>query len=259
MMDITKRQKFVLVAFVLSLGFLGINLLDERYRFFIIGGLTVSTLLLFAWSLREGLGLNATLFTLILPTLFTLGVGLFWFLLPATIFARLPIVFLYGLGIYALLLTLNIYTVSAIRTIALARAARGVGFVLTLLVSFLLFDAILSVRGNLFFVGVTIVVTSFLLFLQGLWTCVLEHEISKKLIWYSTCLTLAILEASVMLFFWPVTVVVGSLFLTVIIYMLLGLAQAQLEGKLFGRNARDYLTVGFFVFVAMFFATHWGA
>lgn len=254
----TKRQTFILVSLVLSLGFFGINLLEDRYRFFVIGGLTLSTLLLFIFSLREGLGLDATLLTLILPTLFTLGVGMFWFLLPTSIFARLPIVFLYGIGIYALLLISNIYTVSAVRTIALARAARGVGFVLSLLTSFLLFDAILSVRGNLLFVITTTVAVSFLIFFQGLWTSILEHKLDKNLIKYSLILSLIIVEIAIELFFWPVTVVVGSLFLTVSIYSLLGLGQASLEGKLFSKTARDYLTVGLFVFIAMFFATHWG-
>ncbi len=254
----TKRQTFILVSLILSLGFFGINLLEDNYRLFIIGSLTLATLGLFSWSLREGLGFNATLLTLILPTFFTLGVGMFWFLLPTSIFARLPIVFLYGLGIYALLLTSNIYTVSAVRTIALARAARGVGFVLSLLTSFLLFDAILSVRGNLLFIIVTTAVVSFAIFFQGLWTSILEYELDKNLIRYSLILSLISVEIAIELFFWPVTVVVGSLFLTVSIYTLLGLGQASLEGKLFSKTVRDYLTVGLFVFVAMFFATHWG-
>src|SRR4030067_3874746 len=128
----TKRSKFVITSILLSFGFVGIQLLENQHRFIGIGALTLITIILFVWSLKEGLGRNSTLLVLFLPALFTLGVGLFWFLLPATIFARLPVFLMYGIGIYSMCLTANIFTVSAIRTIALARAAKGVGFVLTL-------------------------------------------------------------------------------------------------------------------------------
>src|SRR3989337_1333793 len=140
----SKRRRFLFTSLLLSLGFIGLQFLNDQNRFWAIGVLGVLTIILFFWSLYEGLGKNMTLSTLILPTIFTLGVGTFWFLLPGSVFARIPIVVFYGIGIYVLCLTMNIYSVSAIRTIALLRAARGVGFVLTLTTSFLVFDSILS-------------------------------------------------------------------------------------------------------------------
>ncbi|HEX6976735.1 MAG TPA: hypothetical protein VF185_00040 [Patescibacteria group bacterium] len=256
----TKRQKFVFTSLILSLGFIGINFLDNNYRFLAIGVLTLLTVVLFVWSLWEGLGRNWTLLTLVLPALYTLGVGTFWFLLPATIFARIPVVILFGLGIYALCLTSNIFTVSAVRTIALVRAARGVGFVLTLLTSFLLFDAILSIKAQIWITTLGVVASSFALFLQGFWISVLEQKniLASKTFFYTLISSLGIGEIAVLLFFWPVTVVVGSLFLTVGVYMLLGLGQAKLEGRLFKATVREYLTVGLVVFITMLFATHWG-
>ncbi|MEJ2441669.1 MAG: hypothetical protein P8Y06_01980, partial [Patescibacteria group bacterium] len=154
----TKRRRFLVTSIILSLGFIAIQLIstfkvnlfvENRFRLLTIGGLGLLTLILFSWSLKEGLRKNLTILSLVLPTFFTIGVGLFWFLLPANIFARLPAVIFYGLGIYALCLTTNIYTVAAIRTIALLRAARGVGFVLTLVTSFLIFDTILSLKASI--------------------------------------------------------------------------------------------------------------
>ena len=138
----SKRKRFIATSITLSLGFVGIQFLPEQYRIISIGLLGLLTLLLFFWSLKEGLGFNMTLITLTLPLIFTLGVGFFWFLLPTSPLTRIPIVIFYGFGIYALCLTANIYTVSAIRTIALLRAAKGVGFVLTLLSFFLVFDMV---------------------------------------------------------------------------------------------------------------------
>lgn len=254
----SKRKKFIITSLVLSLGFIGIGFLDNQFRFFAIGGLTLLTLALFFWSLYEGLGKNMTLLTLVLPTFFTAGVGIFWFLLPANVFARLPVIFFYGLGIYVLCLTSNIYTVATIRTIALLRAARGVGFVLTLVTSFLIYDAILSLRVPVYVTGLASAATSFPLFMQGLWTIPLETLFSKEVLNLSLVFSLIIGEMAVSLFFWPVTVVVGSLFLTVAVYMLLGLGQAKFEGRLFSQTVREYLVVGILVFIGMFFATRWG-
>lgn len=199
-----------------------------------------------------------TLLTLILPALFTAGVGVFWFLLPTSIFTRFPIIIFYGVGIYVLCLTSNIYTVAAIRTIALLRAAHGVGFVLTLVTSFLIYDAILSLRTLLPITWASVTALSFPLFFQGLWSASLEKEFSKDLVIYSALFSLIMGEIALSLYFWPVTVVVGSLFLTIAVYMLLGLGQAKIEGRLFSQTVREYLIVGVLVFIGMFFATRWG-
>jgi len=233
-------------------------LVEERFRILSIAGLGIFTLLLFVWSLREALGKNMTLLALILPVYFTISVGFFWFLLPTSMYARIPIVIFYGIGIYALCLTTNIYTVAAIRTIALLRAARGVGFVLTLITSFLLFDTILSIRVPILLNSALITASIFALYLQGLWVIPLDARFSKELFVYSLIFSLIMGEIALLLYFWPVTVVVGSLFLTVTVYMLLGLGQAKLEGRLFNTTVREYLIVGILVFIGMFFATRWG-
>lgn len=254
----SKRQKFVLTSVVLSLGFFGIQFLEDQYKFLSIGLLGILTLVLFVWSLWEVLGRDSTLLVLVLPLMFTLGVGFFWFLLPASIFARLPVLVIYGVGIYSLCLTANIYTVSAIRTIGLLRAARGVGFILTILTTFLIFDSILSLRSSLIINFITTLILSFPLFLQGLWTVPLERHLSRDIPITAFIFSLATSEVALSLYFWPVTVVVGSLFLTLSMYMLLGLGQAKLDGRLFSQTIREYLTVGVLVFVGMYFATRWG-
>lgn len=239
------------------MGFIAIQFLNDQNRFWYIGALGILTVLLFIWSLWEGLGRNMTLLTLVLPAVFTLGVGFFWFLLPVSIYARIPIVIFFGIGIYVLALTMNIYSVAAVRTIALLRAARGVGFVLTLITSFLVFDAILSLKTQIYLSVPLIFVLSLPLYLQGFWAMVLEKIFSKDILILSLITSLVTAETGAMLYFWPVTVVVGSLFLTVTFYMLLGLGQAKVEERLFPVTVREHLVVGLLVFIAMFFATHW--
>jgi len=253
----TKRQRFVITSLLLSIGFVAMQIYGQN-RFITIAGLGVLTAVLFIWSLREGLGLNFTLLTIVLPVFFTLGVGLFWFLLPANIYAQIPIVFIYGLGIYALCLTANIYTVSAIRTIALLRAAHGVGFVISLFTLFLVYDAVLSLRANILFNGGMVAILSFPLFYQSFWSVGLKKIFGKEILTISLISSLIMGEIALSLYFWPVTLVVGSLFLTVAGYVLMGLGQAKLEGRLFTQTIREYLILGTLVFVGMFFATRWG-
>lgn len=254
----SKRRRFVVISALLSLGFVAIQFISDQNRFWAVGLLGLAAILLFFWSMFENIGKNMTLLTLILPFMFTVGVGTFWFLLPASIYVRIPIVIFYGIGTYVLCLTVNIFTVSAVRTIALLRAARGVGFVVSLTTAFLTFDAILSLKSDLYVQLPLLFIVSFPILLQGLWSVSLEKSFQAHLFNIALVGSLVVLEIATLLFFWPVSVVVGSLFLTVFFYLLLGLGQAYIEDKLFPVITREYLTVGVLVFFAMLLSTHWG-
>ena len=253
----SKRLRFIISSFFLSAGFIWIQFIDDSTKFLAIAILVFLTGIFSFWSFYEGLAKNMTLLSLFLPMLFTLGVGIFWFLLPVNIYTRIPIVIFYGFGIYTLSSTMNIYTVSSQKTIALLRAAHGVGFVLTLLTSFLLFDAILSIRLNFLYSSFLVFISSLLLFWQGMWSIELEKEFNMKIFQMALISALIVAELSTLIFFWPVTVVVGSLFLTSGVYLLLGLGQAKIEDRLFPAVVREYLTVGLVILIGMFFATRW--
>lgn len=258
MYSITKRVRYLISSSFLIFGFVAIQFLDEMYKFPAIALLVLITGAFAFWAFYEGLGKDMTLTSLILPMLYTLGVGIFWFLLPANIYTRIPIIIFFAVGVYVLFSTMNIYTVASAKTIALLRAARGVGFVLTLVTAFLLFDAILSIRQNVFISSSLVFLTSFLLFIQGFWSIELEKKVDKTMMTMSIISSLILSELSVIIFFWPVTVVVGSLFLTSGVYLLLGLGQTKLEERLFPSVIQEYLTVGLIVLIGMLFATHWG-
>lgn len=254
----TKRQKFLLTSGILSFGFLFIQLANILLRYEAILVLTLLSLGLSFWGLREGLSKNATLLALVLPVAFTLGIGLFYFLLPSTLLARLPVVALYAIGMYALLLTANIYTVAAIRTIALLRAAHAVGFLLTLAAAFFLFDTVLSLRLFPWWNSLLVFLVCLPLVLQNLWSVELEKTISSELLHLTLVISVVTGQLSFLLSFWPVSVAVGSLFLTSGLYVMLGLSSAKLQQRLFPRTVREYLLVGVVVFITMFLTTKWG-
>ena len=256
----SKRIRFVLISIILSFGFLSIQYLPgifEQYRFYSIGALSFLSLVLFAWAIREGLGLNMTLLSLVLPFMFTLGVGLFWFLLPSSLITKIPVLIIFVFGIYALSPTANIFTVATTKTIPLMRAAKGVGFVMTLFTMFLLYDTIFSLKSNIYISTLLVGAVSFPLNLQSFWSVKLVKEPTLDVFLASLVCTVILIETSALLFFWPVTVIVGSLFLTVVAYTMLGLGQSHLEGRLFSQTVREYLYVGVAVFIGMYLATSW--
>lgn len=253
----TKRTKFIVTSLLLSVGFFCLGLIPDQYRYVGISVLSLFTLVMFVWSLKESLGRNATLLALVLPVMFTLGVGLFWFLLPSTILATLPVILMYGVGIYVLVSTYNIFTVSTYKKIALSRAANGVGFVLTLFTMFLLCDAILSLRIHIIYRVPIVFAVSLPLFIQGLWISSLDSKITREVFLYALTFAVGVASISAVIFFWPLSITFGSLLLTVTSYVLLGLGQAQFEGRLFKTTIREYLVVGLIVVIFMVFSTSW--
>lgn len=265
----TKRQKFVISSLLLALGFFLIQFVAFEYQYWTITGLVIFALLLCYWALREGLAKNASLLTLVLPVFFTAGTQLFYLGLENSVFfstlpeflrmiTRILLVIVYTLGIYALLLTSNIYTVAQARTIQLLRSAHAVGFVMTLLTGFFLFNAIFSFRLDFWVNGITASLVSFPLMLQGLWSIDLEERISKELFYDSVGIALIVGQIATILSFWPITVTVASLALTTVVYVGLGLGQAKLQQRLFGKTIREYLLFGVMIFVIMFITARWG-
>lgn len=257
-MQIDKRKRFIISSTILSLILLSVQLLQEQsYKFIAIGVIGIFSILLFWWSLKEGLKTKISFLILILPIYYSVGTALFWFLLPNSLIVTILVSVIYGISIYILFLTMNVYSVSYIKTIALYRAARGVGFLLTLVAFFLALDGLISLRLQYYFNGPFVFLLTFPLYLQGYWTSTLQNKMDGKLFTMSVIAALLQAQVSVIMFFWPVGVIVGSLFLTILFYILLGLGESELEGRLFSQTVREYLTVGTFVFIVMLFSTSW--
>lgn len=269
MPTLTKRQKFVATSLTqLAASFL-VQSTEVDYRYFAILGLSMLAVAVSVWALKDGLTKSATLLTLVLPIFFTAGAQLFYlgfessnFYLSLPEFLQIGIrgafVIGYAVGFYALLLTGNIYNVATARTIQLLRAAHAVGFVLSLVTCFFLFNWLLSLRLDFYINTIGMAIISIPLFSQGFWSIELEHKLSREVLYLTTSLGLIVAEFAAILSFWPITVPVGSLALTSIVYIGLGLGQAKLQQRLFEKTVREYLIVGLLVFSAMFFTARWG-
>lgn len=255
MFRLTKRRKFIISSLLLSLGLLAIQLEFVSNRYLAISVLAFFSIVLVLWSLKEALKGSIWLLSWILPGLFTVGVGLFYFLLPSSLITTIPVIVIYFLGMYALLLSENIFAVASIRTIQLVRSASAVNFLLTLFTAFLLFDTVFSFKFSFYINGGLIFLIAFLLNLKGVWAVNLKEKLDSQSFFYTLASALGIGEMAVVLSFWPATVVMDSLFLTAILYVNLGLIQAKLSDRLFERTVKEYLLAGVSVFAIFIFYT----
>jgi len=253
----TKRMKLVIVAVALSLGLLGIQSIDVDARYQAIGLLAGVAYGLSAWALFGDLKRMEWLTVLILPVLYPVAVALFYFLLPVRLLSRVMILSIFGIGMYALLLTENIFSVAAIRTIQLLRAAHAVGFLLTLLVAFFLWDTLFSFRLAPWWNALGVGITSLPLVLQGLWSVNLEEKISREVVNNSLGLSWGLTSLALMISFWPVTITIASLFLVTGLYVGLGLIQNRISGRLFKKTVTEYLWVSGLVAGLTFLLARW--
>jgi hypothetical protein len=253
---ISKRQEFVFISLVLTLGLILTQLLsDYRYPMTVI--LSLAAYFGSAFALRRDLR-GVEFFTLlILPTLFTTAVTLFYFLLPLRWITRIPVAALYILGMYALLLTENIYNVAANRTIALLRAAHTVGFLITLVTYFLLLSTILTFRlhalPTMTFVGGI----TFILTLQILWAVELTPQLSKRLREITLIISVLFTQFAWILSFWSVKSTMKALLLTTCFYSIVGLSQQYLVERMYRKTIVEFSIVVLVVGVAFLLATNW--
>ncbi|KKS79031.1 MAG: hypothetical protein UV54_C0044G0020 [Candidatus Beckwithbacteria bacterium GW2011_GWA2_43_10] len=250
-------MKLVIVAVALSLGLLGIQSIDVDARYQAIGLLAGVAYGLSAWALFGDLKKTEWLTVLILPVLYPVAVALFYFLLPVRLLSRILILSIFGIGMYALLLTENIFSVAAIRTIQLLRAAHAVGFLLTLLVAFFLWDTLFSFRLAPWWNALGVGITSLPLILQGLWSVNLEDKISQEVVNNSLGLSWGLTSLALMISFWPVTITIASLFLVTALYVGLGLVQNRMTGRLFKKTVTEYLWVSGLVVGLTFLLAQW--
>jgi len=253
----TKRRKFIFSSLLLSLGLLSTQFVPIDFRYVAVLALFFISYLISAWALFDDLKGVEWLTIVPLPALYATSVSLFYFLLPAGTSARIIILTLFGLGLYALYLTGNIFSIAAIRTIQLLRAAHAVGFLLTLVTLVFFFNTIFSFRHNFAFNGLATGLITFPLVASALWSVKLENHFDKKLYWYAGVISLLVLETAIAISFMPISVWVASLFLVTVVYVSLGILQHDLSDRLFDKTLQEYVGVGVFVIIATILVTQW--
>lgn len=242
-----RREKFVITSIVLSLALLGVQLVPLSYKYYAVAVMGVLSYLFSAWALSDDLQAFEWVTVLPFPALYSVAVGLFYFLLPVNIISRFIILGVFGIGMYALYLTSNIYSVAKGRSIQLLHAAHAVGLFFTLITSLFFTNTIFSLRWpisvSVFLVGLS----HFPLILMSLWSVRLEQKVDKTAILFSSILTLLMIEFTLGLSFFPLSIWNKSLFLMALLYIGLGILHNFIRGILFENTLREYSLVAVLV------------
>lgn len=254
---VEKRQRFIIATLLLTLTVLSSSFLNfSEVRYFIFVVAAVSYLLTF-FSILEGISKVEWLMLFVVPVYFTISLILFYFLLPVRWLTRLPFVLIYAISIYALLLSSNIINVGVVKTLQLFRAAFSINFLYLTITSYLVFNLILSFKLSFVYNFFLVMILSFPLVLQFLWSIEPKDNLERQLLKYSFLISFILAQGVYLLSFMPIRTTIFALFLTASFYSLLGLFQAYLEERLFKERIREFVFVIIFVFIIVILSAKW--
>lgn len=163
-----------------------------------------------------------------------------------------------GISFYFLVLTQNIYNIAAGRSIGLVRAAQVSGVLFQVLIAFMAFGAV-WIQGLPFWIlTLSVFLISLVLFVLSIWSTNLAETINWENLKISATLSLVLAEISLALAFWPILPLIAALVLAIAFYVLLGLVQFELFGRLDRKVVAEYLLIAAVVLVLMLVTTKWG-
>jgi len=254
-----KKKRFVLATILITACYYVSHFAPYDWHYQAIFALTLFAqiyfLLLF---LKLSKKLQDAFSATILPTLFILGISLFYFLFSQSLIWRLVLTAIFALGVYALLLIENVFLVSGqFKVVPLYRAASTVGLILSLTTGFFLFDVLLSFRLSAWMNFLFVFIICFALFRHFLWIVDLSAPDSGKNIHFVATLSLIMGEIALILSFWPVGVTKGSLYLVSLLYLFGGLSQTYRSQKLFKKTLLEFIWISLGVFLALISSTSW--
>nr|MBI5455896.1 hypothetical protein [Candidatus Levybacteria bacterium] len=253
---VSKRQKFILSVISLSLGLFIAEHFLGKSGLYIVFALSIFSAVFLYMTLKKDLEDNFTPQVFILPFLYSLSVGLFYLLVPARLITRIAMTSFYALGLYSLYLSQNIFVVSSIRTIQLLASARTVSLVLTLLSYFFISNVVFSFHINVFVTFALVFTYTFIIVLQAIWVHTLEKNPFAQIFWVLS-LTLCLSEIALFLWFGPSFPTVSALFLTAILYVLIGLSHAWFDKRLFRSVILEYFWITVISFIFLITFTNW--
>lgn len=266
----SKRTRFIIISGILAICLWLTTLASVDYRFGLYLMTSGLAYILSVWVLFDDLKGVEWITLMVLPTMFTLGGGLFSNFLPvvvprmfgqafqlessillASVF-RIMYFLLFAVAMYGVLLIENIFSVASIRTIQLFRAAKSVNFILTLITSLFFYTVSLSFKLPFWWVFLMVFVVTSILAFPSLWSVDLKNNLIKASTRYSLAVSWVVASAACTLSFWPVKPFMGGLMLTSILYAMLGIMEQRLTSRVYMESLVEYgvtvaiiLTIGF--------------
>ena len=255
---LTKRQKISISSVLLASGIYALPILDETARLGLLSALLVASYFLSVWSIYGVFSPFELVSLFVLPVILTASFGLFFTQFEVGMGTRLILTLIFIAVMYTILLSENIFNVSTERNIPLVRAARTVGYLATLFVSFVFFTLLFGLGLNSFVFAASASIIAGLLFAQGLWQIELKETDPRSLVYYSLVGGLILGEVAWALSFWPLEPPKVGLAAAAAIYVLLGILQHHIRENLSKRMVFEYAFVAAAGGFLLMITTSWG-
>jgi hypothetical protein len=234
---------------------------ESRYYGLIVGTLLVIFCFWFGLGIIFADSIYLRLMAILLPSALFIGFGLFAAILPASFVGSLAMSVFFGGLCYIIFLVENVFLVAiGYKTVPLYRAAYTVSLIILLLAAFFLFDTIFSFRWDYWINGLVIFAVSTLLFLYQFWAIAIElpdDGKDKNRMAYVLAPGLILGQLGMIFSFWPVGIFRGSMYLVSVIYIISGLLQGDIRGRLFRKTWMGFVWVGVAIFLAIIVMTRW--
>ncbi len=254
--SLSKRQRFVIAVIILSLELFFSQHLLGKSGFFIVFFQAFFTVVLLFLSNYRDIKDNFTVYFFVLPFFYSLSFGLFYFLVPARFLSKIVLTTLYAVGLYSLFLSINIFTVASMRTIALLSSARTVSFIITLISYFFLTNVLFTFDFSAILTATLLFIYSFFFIGYSIWTFTLDRQFLAQGLWVF-CLSLCLFELAFVLWFWPASPTILAIFLTGLLYIIVGLSHVWFDKRLFRSVLWEYIWVAVIVSSILFLFTSW--
>lgn len=247
-----RRERIILISILLSACLYVLQLVPIEWRYLAIGVFGAVTYLASALALKDDLQLYEWLTILPFPAMYSLAVGTFYFLLPENLISQIVILSIFGFGMYAIFLAGNIFSVSKGKTIQLLNAAKTISTLFGILTSLLMVNTIFSLRMPFWLIFIAVFVVHLPLVYTVAWSAKLDDTVFGENLSLSLISSLAIAEFALFLSFLPLETWVIALIIMCFFYLVIGVLQTFLTGKLFRKTAGEYaLLAGFLVIFLM--------
>ncbi|OGY27953.1 MAG: hypothetical protein A3F33_01105 [Candidatus Woykebacteria bacterium RIFCSPHIGHO2_12_FULL_43_10] len=246
-----KRVRIIFSNLVLSLLLLVTPLIGDRWVYFYILLLSITSYFLTSWSFKQYLYGIKLVNLFVLPVFLVASVAIFLVQSDISFWLQLLVVLAFAVVNYVIELSQNIFNVSEVRNIPLLRAAQTVGYLSTLGVSFLGFFLIYNSHMSVFMSSFLVLVISFFIYLQALWQIELKENLSPEVLQGSLVSSLLTSQIGFIIGFWPLTPVGAGLALTTVVYTCLGLVQHKIKDSVTRRTVMEYVFLGLSVFALL--------
>ena len=259
----SKRLKYLFSSSLATVGyyfFLGLPYESRNYGL-LVGIVLVIFCLWFGLGIMFGGDLGLRLISVVLPLIFFVGFGMFTALLPFNFVGRLVLTAVFGVVIYVIFLIENVFMVAiGFRTVPLYRAAYTVSLIVLLLVCFFLFNTMYSFGFDYWVNTLVVMSLSCLIFAHQFWAIAIElpdDGKKKSRLSYILMPSLLVAQLALVFSFWPVGIFKGSIYLVSAIYVLSGLIEAKIRGRLFRKTWLMFLWTGLAIVLGILLVTKW--